>query len=118
MVAGLNYKLTIAILKKNNGNSNSNSNNKIPTVSCLGAMKVVVYKPLPHTGLPLSVTSWGGRALSCEEVKDLLMMDHEEKDGIQQQQEEDELELEGEEEVATRVEEEIQDETEEVEPDA
>ena len=102
MVAGLNYKLTIAILKKNNNRDNNN----IPT--CLGAMKVVVYKPLPHTGLPLSVTSWGGRALSYEEVKDLMVMDDE--DGMQQQQDEEV--------VATRVEEEIKDETEEVEPDA
>ena len=52
MVAGLNYKLTLAILKNN---------------ACLGAFKVAVYKPLPYMEQGLTVTSWG-KTLECSDI--------------------------------------------------
>lgn len=58
VVAGLNYKLTLAILKNN---------------ICLGAFKVTVYKPLPHMEQGLTVTSWG-KTLECSEISDLIQM--------------------------------------------
>ena len=75
MVAGLNYKLTIALMKDSN--------------ICLGAIKVTVYD---HFG-ELKVTKWGDK-LSCnEEVHELL-------EQVQQQteveEEEKALEVEGE----------------------
>jgi len=58
VVAGLNYKLTIAIFKSD---------------ICQGAFKVTVYKPLPHMEQGLTVTSWGS-VLQCSEITDLLQM--------------------------------------------
>ena len=52
MVAGLNYKLTLALMKND---------------FCLGAFKVTIYN---HFG-DLSVTSWG-TTMGCDEVKDLI----------------------------------------------
>eukprot|EP00579_Thalassiosira_antarctica_P007125 CAMPEP_0201893544 /NCGR_PEP_ID=MMETSP0902-20130614/38897_1 /ASSEMBLY_ACC=CAM_ASM_000551 /TAXON_ID=420261 /ORGANISM="Thalassiosira antarctica, Strain CCMP982" /LENGTH=211 /DNA_ID=CAMNT_0048425375 /DNA_START=52 /DNA_END=687 /DNA_ORIENTATION=- len=81
VVAGLNYRLTLAILKHN---------------VCLGAFKVMVYKPLPYMEQDLTVTSWGN-TLECSDIKDAM-----------QAMEEN----------ALLVEEEMKEEQEEVEPDA
>mmetsp|Transcript_27755 Transcript_27755/g.50588 ORF Transcript_27755/g.50588 Transcript_27755/m.50588 type:complete len:91 (+) Transcript_27755:618-890(+) len=56
VVAGMNYKLTIAIFESN---------------ICQGAFKVTVYKPLPHMEQGLTVTSWGS-VLLCSEITELL----------------------------------------------
>lgn len=52
MVAGLNYKLTIALMKDS---------------VCLGALKVTVYDRFGD----LSVTKWGDQ-VSCDDVQELL----------------------------------------------
>lgn len=52
VVAGLNYKLTLAILRDN---------------VCLGGFEVTVYKPLPHMEQGLTVSSWG-KTLECSVV--------------------------------------------------
>ncbi|KAL7537878.1 hypothetical protein ACHAXR_008139 [Thalassiosira sp. AJA248-18] len=57
VVAGLNYRLTLAIFKDQ---------------ICQGAFKVVVYKPLPHMEQGLTVTSWGKNVLECSDIADLL----------------------------------------------
>ena len=93
MVAGLNYKLTIALMKEDSN-------------ICLGAIKVTIYD---HFG-ELQVTKWGDK-LSCnEEVHELL-------DEVRQQTEvEEEEQQEEQEEKALEVEGEIEDGMEEVEP--
>ena len=53
MVAGLNYKLTIALMKDS---------------VCLGALKVTVYDRFGD----LSVTKWGDQVVSCDDVQELL----------------------------------------------
>ena len=66
----------------------------------MGAFKVTVYKPLPHTGLGPSVTSWG-KALRCDEIIELM-------EGVKGSEEAK----------ANKVEERMEEEREEVEPDA
>ncbi|KAL9187151.1 hypothetical protein ACHAXT_010871 [Thalassiosira profunda] len=85
VVAGLNYKLTIALFRGD---------------TCMGAFKVTVYKPLPHTGLGPSVTSWG-KALRCDEITELVAGEKEMEEAK-----------------ANTVEERMEEEREEVEPDA
>mmetsp|Transcript_29298 Transcript_29298/g.62279 ORF Transcript_29298/g.62279 Transcript_29298/m.62279 type:complete len:213 (-) Transcript_29298:96-734(-) len=85
VVAGLNYKLTLAIIKDN---------------VCLGGFKITVYKPLPHMEQGLTVTSWG-KTLECSEIKDLMQ-------AVIEKEEENALLVEGE----------IEEEHEEVEPNA
>ena len=57
VVAGLNYRLTVAVLRDG---------------ECRGVFACTVYKPLPHTGEPPRVTSWG-KALDCGEVEALIV---------------------------------------------
>lgn len=89
VVAGMNYKLTLAVLRDG---------------VCVGAFKVTVYKALPHTGQGLRVTSWGN-AMECDdgEIANLLLAA---------------TEAEMEEEKALEVERERKEESEVVEPDA
>jgi hypothetical protein len=60
VVAGLNYRLTLALLV---GEDNI----------CLGGIDgATIYKPLPHTGMGLRVKSWG-RELGCDDVSALII---------------------------------------------
>jgi hypothetical protein len=86
VVAGLNYKLTIALMKDS---------------ICLGALKVTVYDRFGD----LRVTKWGEQ-LTCEDVQELL-------DEVKLLAAREEKE---EEETALKVEEEIEEGMEEVEP--
>jgi len=56
VVAGMNYKLTLAVLRDG---------------ACVGGFACTVYKPLPHTGAPPRVTAWG-EALDCAALEALL----------------------------------------------
>lgn len=77
----MNYKLTLAIFRD---------------TTCLGGLKVTVYKPLPHMEQGLTVTSWGKDVLTCDDIANLMEV----------------------EENALDVEEDIREEREGVEPDA
>lgn len=97
MVAGLNYKLTIALMK-----------NSI----CLGAFKVTVYDRFGD----LRVTNWGddddGQLLTCDDnVQELLN-----EVQLLQAREEEGQEEGGEQMMALKVEEEIEEGMEKVEP--
>jgi hypothetical protein len=88
VVAGMNYKLTLAINIMNNSNTISvsnkedNENNTETTTSCLGILEnVIIYKPLPHTGLSYNVVSWGN-LLNCDTV--LLIMDDERSSHVEE----------------------------------
>ena len=81
MVAGLNYKLTIALMKDS---------------ICLGALKVTIYD---HFG-DLSVTKWGDQ-LTCEDVQELLK----EVQAVAQEEVEEEVALEVEEKIEEGMEE-------------
>ena len=76
----MNYRLTLAIFRD---------------TTCLGGLKVTVYKPLPHMEQGLTVTSWGKDILTCDDIANLMG-------------EENALDVEGD----------IREEREEVEPDA
>ena len=94
VVAGLNYKLTMAILKNN---------------ICLGGMKgITIYKPLPHMEQGLTVTSWGN-VLQCNDEVLLQLMEN-----VNKEEEEKDSQKNN----ALLVEEEIKEDFEEVEPDA
>ncbi len=95
-MAGLNYKLTLAILQDNN--------------ICRGAIRgITVYKPLPHTGQGLAVTSWG-KTLDCTDTDILNML--QDATMVEAEQKVNALEVEG------TVEGTVEEEREEVEPDA
>ncbi len=71
MVAGLNYKFTLAILENDENSSSSGS-----LLLCRGFLRgITVYKPLPHTGQGLSVTSWG-KPLDCDTDAELMKLLH------------------------------------------
>ena len=100
MVAGLNYRLTLALLV---GEDNI----------CIGGIDgATIYKPLPHTGMGLRVTSWG-RELGCDDVSALMEVVLARKGGINGKEEEEE-----EKENAAVVEGQLEEEREEVEPNA
>mmetsp|Transcript_961 Transcript_961/g.1682 ORF Transcript_961/g.1682 Transcript_961/m.1682 type:complete len:238 (+) Transcript_961:379-1092(+) len=88
VVAGLNYKLTLALFRGE---------------TCLGAFDATVYKPLPYMQEGPRVTSWG-KVLGCEDIGDMLSL-------VEQGQGEEET-------TAIAVEEERREEIQEVEPDA
>jgi hypothetical protein len=85
VVAGMNYKLTLAIITNNTSSNDSssneehdNSNNEehdTTTSSCCccvgGIENIIIYRPLPHTGSSYDVVSWG-TVLTCDTV--LTMM--------------------------------------------
>ena len=109
VVAGLNYKLTLAIVEGGENTTNNNSNNN--NILCRGFIRgITIYKPLPHTGLGLSVSSWG-KPMDCnsadKELLDLLhdatMMDEDDEDDGKEN--------------ALVVEDALEEEWEEVEPD-
>jgi hypothetical protein len=104
VVAGLNYRLTLALLV---GEDNI----------CIGGIDgATIYKPLPHTGMGLRVTSWGG-ALGCDDVSALMgviALPAREEEGIAGKEEE----AEDEKKKAAAVEGHMEEEREEVEPDA
>jgi hypothetical protein len=90
VVAGMNYKLTLAINIMNNSNTilvsnkEDNDNNTVTTTttSCLGILEnVIIYKPLPHTGLSYNVVSWGN-VLNCDTV--LSIMDEEKSSHVEE----------------------------------
>ena len=81
VVAGMNYKLTLAINIMNNSNTiivsnkEDNDNTETTITSCLGILEnVIIHEPLPHTGLSYTVVSWGNM-LNCDTV--LSIMDEE-----------------------------------------
>ena len=98
VVAGLNYRLTLALLA---GEDNI----------CLGGIDgATIYKPLPHTGMGLRVTSWG-RELGCDDVSALMEVVPARKEEVSGKEEEEK-------ENAAVVEGQMEEEREEVEPDA
>jgi len=109
VVAGLNYKLTLAIVEGGENTTNNNSNNN--NILCRGFIRgITIYKPLPHTGQGLSVTSWGKPMDSNSANKELLdllhdatMMDEDDEDDGKEN--------------ALVVEDALEEEWEEVEPD-
>jgi len=81
VVAGMNYKITLAINIMNNSNTiivrnkEDNDNTETTITSCLGILEnVIIHEPLPHTGLSYTVVSWGN-VLNCDTV--LSIMDEE-----------------------------------------
>ena len=90
---------------------NTTSNNSSNNILCRGFIRgITIYKPLPHTGQGLSVTSWG-KPMDCnsadKELLDLLhdatMMDEDDEDDGKEN--------------ALVVEDALEEEWEEVEPD-
>lgn len=114
VVAGLNYKFTLAILEGGNNNSISNNNNFV----CRGFLRgITVYKPLPHTGQGLSVTSWG-KQLDCTDEELLKLLKDANNDATTMMAaEEEDAEAEAKEN-ALDVEDNLEEEWEEVEPDS
>ena len=104
VVAGLNYRLTLALLV---GEDNI----------CIGGIDgATIYKPLPHTGMGLRVTSWG-RELGCDDVSALMevvVLLAREEEGIAGKEEEAEDEKKN----AAAVEGHMEEKREDVEPDA
>lgn len=77
-----------------------------------------MYKPLPHTGQGLSVTSWG-KPLDCSDTELLNLLQENNNDiaMMKEKEEEEEEEREEAKEIALVVEENLEKEVEEVEPD-
>ncbi len=99
VVAGLNYRLTLALLVGGNN-------------VCIGGIEgATIYKPLPHTGMGLRMTSWG-RELGCDDVSALMEF------VLARKKENAGKEEEGEKVNASVVEGQMEEEREEVEPDA
>lgn len=111
VVAGLNYKFTLAILEGGNNNSISNNNNN--NIVCRGFLRgITVYKPLPHTGQGLSVTSWG-KQIDCTDEELLKLLNDATNDATTMMAAEEEAK-----ENALDVEDNLEEEWEEVEPDS
>ncbi len=113
VVAGLNYKFTLAILEGGNNNSNNNNNNNNNNIVCRGFLRgITVYKPLPHTGQGLSVTSWG-KQIDCTDEELLKLLKDATNDATTMMAAEEEAK-----ENALDVEDNLEEEWEEVEPDS
>ncbi len=96
----MNYKLTLAFLKESSDEYG---------ITCLGGISdVTIYKPLPHTGMGLKVSSWG-KEVGCDVVSALMMKNRENVLA---------KEKEGGKENASVVAGEMEEDREEVEPDA
>ena len=114
----MNYRLTLAFVNdgaNNNNNNNGDANNDISSTCLGGMMDVTIYKPLPHTGMGLSVSSWG-KEIGCDVV--LGLMKENGVDAIAKEEGEDVEKEEEEEEKAHKVAYEMEEDREEVEPDA
>ena len=86
VVAGMNYKLTLAIFTMNNTSSNNGSNeehdnnsnneettNTTSSCCCLGGIEnIIIYQPLPHTGSSYDIVSWG-TVLTCDTVLTMMV---------------------------------------------
>lgn len=120
VVAGMNYKLTLAIMNTSCNSNDSKeelNNNETINTSCLGGLEnMIIYKPLPHTGLSYNIVSWG-TVLNTDTVLSMMMDENhssvEEKLKKKKNEDEDE-----DEEKAMMIEGEIQQEAESVEPNA
>ncbi len=67
----MNYKLTLAFT---NVGARDDDDDDDASAACLGGMMdVTIYRPLPHTGLGLSVSSWG-KEIGCDDVVALGFM--------------------------------------------
>ncbi len=100
----MNYKMTLAFMN-DGANNNSDAHHDVSSTCLGGMMDVTIYKPLPHTGLGLTVSSWG-KEIGCDVALGLMTIA------------EEDVVVDAEKENAHEVEGEMEEERKEVEPDA